>query len=112
MSTSESAAALLRLAEEVEKLAAPQYDMERRVAAILYGEGGRIPTLTVSVDVGLALLAEMLPGYVATVCTYGFASKMATADVYREGHAGRAQARAATPAIALAAALLRAKATA
>lgn len=115
---------LLALAAEVEALTGPSREADARVWSALHpnieppggpwvGAKGKqrwlAPELTASVDRCLALLASELPGYVATISTYGFASKMPLADVYREGHVGRETAKAATLPLALLAAILRAK---
>lgn len=67
-----------------------------------------VEPVTASVDAALALMADVLPGYVCTSSTYGFASRMPIADVYREGHEGRAQSKASTLPRAITAAVLRA----
>lgn len=125
-----SPATLLALASEVEAGEGPDREMDARVWVALheglsvvkawYGpayvkgpdESTNVPEpLTASVDAALVLLADVLPGYVCTSSTYGFASKMPIADVYREGHEGRAQSKAPTVPRAIVAAVLKAAAT-
>ena len=128
-------AALLRLATDIEALEEPDREMDARVAEafghkiewrsarytqeitpVIFwqtphpyaGMREQCPLYTASVDAALSLMADVLPGYVCTCSTYGFASKMPIADVYREGHEGRAQGKAATLPLAIVAAVLRA----
>jgi hypothetical protein len=123
-------AALLALAASVEAGDGPDRQLDARIEGLIGPESetpgshllggfhkGRdhylrtvSPRYTASVDAALALMADVLPGYVCTSSTYGFASKMPIADVYREGHEGRAQGKASTLPRAIVAAVLRAMA--
>lgn len=119
-----SPTALLALADAVEAATGPDRELDAKIAELALGAGiytefspwqmsyggttRKIPKYTAKVDAVLGLLADVLPGYVCTCSTYGFASKMPIADVYREGHEGRAQGKAPTLPRAIVAASLRA----